>query len=327
MLLSTNSLLLLILIIASHLVPVAQAGSFQGYLVDNTGSIVSTPYGECVKSGSWNSSSARPDCDHKLRSKAKASFELKEFLKELDPEKIDPRVDEVVRKAINSLERFSQTGEVDEVLVEDYGKPSLSNRGKSVEQEQQQPSGCEYLSLGDKDDGVHQYEVAIRLIVGLCQPAGDLSTDVRQLLVESIGYGHIDAMNVLGYLLVDGELFGYSSPYKAIYYFKKANQQGGSDAKYNLGFLNRHGIAVKKNVGYGEKLMVESGANGSLFRLRQHGSDISMSNDCPDESEGKRRQGPTSNLNEKVTEEMAGQTQEPESHNNIKKYKFPYLRN
>ena len=48
----------------------AHAASFEGYLTTTSGKIVRTPYGECIKTGSWNRGYAQPECDQALEQRA-----------------------------------------------------------------------------------------------------------------------------------------------------------------------------------------------------------------------------------------------------------------
>ncbi len=47
-----------------------QAATFEGYLVTTAGKIVKTPYGECIKTGSWERGYAQPGCDAVLEQRA-----------------------------------------------------------------------------------------------------------------------------------------------------------------------------------------------------------------------------------------------------------------
>ena len=48
-----------------------QAGSFEGYLTDSLGSIVRTPYDECIHTGYWTKDYAQPECDQILEIRSK----------------------------------------------------------------------------------------------------------------------------------------------------------------------------------------------------------------------------------------------------------------
>jgi len=50
---------------------VIEAGSFEGYLTDGYGSIVRTPYNECIHTGFWEKAYAQPECDEILEIRSK----------------------------------------------------------------------------------------------------------------------------------------------------------------------------------------------------------------------------------------------------------------
>ena len=74
---------------ALMLVTTLQAGSFEGYLTDGYGTIVRTPYGECIHTGFWEKSYAQPECDDTLnvRSKYAAAVDTAEKAGSTPPEK------------------------------------------------------------------------------------------------------------------------------------------------------------------------------------------------------------------------------------------------
>lgn len=69
-----------------------QAGSFEGYLTDSAGSIVRTPYNECIHTGYWNKEYAQPECDEVLEVRAKYAFDVEKAEKEGLPAPAKPTV-------------------------------------------------------------------------------------------------------------------------------------------------------------------------------------------------------------------------------------------
>lgn len=69
-----------------------QAGSFEGYLTDSTGSIVRTPYGECIHTGYWSKEYAQPECDQVLEVRAKYAFDVEKAEKEGQPAPAKPAI-------------------------------------------------------------------------------------------------------------------------------------------------------------------------------------------------------------------------------------------
>ncbi|MBT4945155.1 MAG: sel1 repeat family protein [Candidatus Marinimicrobia bacterium] len=228
------------------------ANSFNGYLVDNSGNVVVTPFGECVKSGEWSHSRKHHDCNQQLKSLAKTDHQLRSILEEMDGQ--SSVIIEVIEKTIKQINNIS--GE--SVEARDLDAQSVLADHHCDQNYQAEGGG-------------HQYRVAVSLLVGLCEPVDNLRDEVRMLLRESIDYGYAPAMNVYGYLLVDGALLGYSDTERAFDYLHRAIKEDDLDAHYNLGFMYEHGVGAKadkalSNVHY----RMSEGVSSNLFRLKQH---------------------------------------------------------
>mgnify|MGYP000553585549 CR=1 FL=1 len=204
------------------------ANSFNGYLVDNSGNVVVTPFGECVKSGEWSHSRKHHDCNQQLKSLAKTDHQLRSILEEMDGQ--SSVIIEVIEKTIKQINNIS--GE--SVEARDLDAQSVLADHHCDQNYQAEGGG-------------HQYRVAVSLLVGLCEPVDNLRDEVRMLLRESIDYGYAPAMNVYGYLLVDGALLGYSDTERAFDYLHRAIKEDDLDAHYNLGFMYEMGKGVSRD--------------------------------------------------------------------------------
>ena len=240
---------------------ILNAGSFQGYWLDTKGDFVRSLSGECLKTGSWNRSTARPVCDNDLIELAKVDHELRSVLSEV--EKLSPDVGEVIENALE---------QIDQIANKQYSEPSEAV--KKIKQNSLSAGNhyCDQHYSSEKEDGVHEYDVAVSLIVGVCKSSDDIVAEAKTLLRESMDYGYAPAFNVWGYLLADGLFFGYSDIGYAQEFLIKAVELNDKDAQYNLGFIYEYGLGTVVDLDKSRGFYKKSGAkNGSLFRLKQHG--------------------------------------------------------
>ena len=229
--------------------------SYKGYLLDSEGNIVVTHFGECVKSGQWSSSASQPTCDESLKNDAVIDYEMRSIIEHSKsrPENILG----ILQQVINDLKHKQEIEEKDVV------KENANNLF------------CDQDYTPENSDGLHQYRIAVALLSGACKPVDDLKTEGKMLLKESIGYGRASAMNVYGYLLIDGALLGYQDTEYGIEYFKRAAEYNDLDALYNLGFVYQYGVGVDGNKVMSNDYFAKSGGvANSLFRLKRHDSNV-----------------------------------------------------
>jgi len=230
---------------------VMASNSYKGYLLDNNGNIVTTPYGECVKSGSWANSAAQPKCDESLKSNAIIDYKIKKIIEHSGAAAGD---------VLGALQQVIDDLKLKQGLEQkDNGKLNSNDLL------------CDQDHVPENGDGEHQYRAAIALLSGLCKPEVSLKPEVKMLLKESISYGHASAMNVYGYLLIDGSLLGYQDAEHGITYFNKAAEHNETDALYNLGFAYQYGVGVAIDAAKSNEYFARSGGiASSLFRLKRH---------------------------------------------------------
>lgn len=226
------------------------AGEFEGYLTGSSGQIVTTPFGECVKSGSWNRDMERPDCTHDLKIKAKVYFDLNEKLKESD-------VSEATKKFLQKALDIVKGGEV-----------GTRNRVSDK-------NNCEISDFSVDEDGMKRYQKAALLMSRACDNYIDVSdaeiaVEINYLLDESSSYGNILAMNAKAFLLADGDLLGYQDFDTALSLFSMSAEGGNHDALYNLGFMSEFGLGVPKDPNAASELYSRASGLSSILRLRNN---------------------------------------------------------
>lgn len=226
------------------------AGSYEGYLIDSNGYVVTTPYGECVRSGSWNESLARPDCTHDLKVKAKVYFDLQEKLSEAE---VSEATKDVLRKAIDIVK----------------GKGSIGD--ECTDKKSCDIDLCSVTDFDGDDAGVKRYQKALSIMADSCSikiRSDDVASEVNYLLDESVSYGNSAAMNAKGYLLVDGDLLGYKDFETAFSLFRMAADNGNKSALHNLGFMMEHGLGVDQSTIEAQEYYDSAMGYVSILRLK-----------------------------------------------------------
>lgn len=228
------------------------AETFEGYLVDSNGYIVTTPFGECVRSGSWDSKLQRQDCSYDLKVAAKIYFDIN---KKINEHRISDSTKSILNKALDVI-RGSYLSVPDGITAK--------NCDLDI---------CSTTNFDDDENGNRRYNKAISLLTGICEinvATQDLATEVNYLLDEASSYGNYNAMNAKGFLLSDGDLLGYKDFETAFYLFKMAADNGNRSALHNLGFLFENGFGVGRDIEKATGYYDMANKDKSVLRLKNH---------------------------------------------------------